>query len=835
MADIKKIVDPWDYTQEAVNNNSQNNVEIAQALFQIDLVTPLFFKQPVINEALWNQALPYQLQILDASKNYKILASFTLPITPQEFSISTPFAVTVTPTFAGIVEEHGGAPFRMISVRSSFGVTVLRPQANALSADADLNASIGSVIFAGTASAVSNVGTAVQSISNKDLNASNVFKKTTTSDIDPSNLKAFSTGFFQYHILKEFLETYAELKTSSQNNDLRLGFARYKDSSTYIVTPVRFDINQSVSSPLEITYSLVLKAWARISTDRPVNPTPALKKPASKKKLIVNALAKIEEVRQALLGSQEILLALRSDIKQVLFEPLRETALFCKDAVSTSVAVYELPANLVLDLQSSVVRAWGDVGVNINRQGVSFDPDVIFGLFDRAYTVNKALYSAQNPRATLAVYSRNVSAADPLNSVFEHPDVYHDLFRQLPLGSLTIAPSISRSINQEVQRVRQFDYPYFSQTRDNLQALADNLANALGIGSDTYDRVTGSPLKAPVRTATDADYEMLYNIQQAVDAYDLLALQARQAAINVIPPSINYVANLAAASGIQYDVPTSKFAVPFPYGATIEQLALQYLGDANRALEIVTLNGLNEPYVDETGFTLPFLSNGSNNLFFVSDATNLRVGSSVYVYSNNVPQFLCHVLSIQQQGTSWAITVDQSVSNLLVSQQAVIRAYLPNTLSSQKLVFIPSFKPAQENTLLASLPGVNNYDGLLNVGGVTLLLDNNNDIVVTNNSGTRWAFGLQVLVQSARAALSTPLGALLQHPGFGIDLGVGETTADITADDLLQAATNLFANDARFSKVLGVAVTQNGPVTRLTITLQVTGTNHTLPLAVDFV
>ena len=55
---------------------------------------------------------------------------------------------------------------------------------------------------------------------------------------------------------------------------------------------------------------------------------------------------------------------------------------------------------------------------------------------------------------------------------------------------------------------------------------------------------------------------------------------------------IEAVAGLARASGIAFTVPTSKFAVPFPYGMTLEMLAAQYLGSRDRWMEIAALNGL---------------------------------------------------------------------------------------------------------------------------------------------------------------------------------------------------------------------------------------------------
>ena len=63
-----------------------------------------------------------------------------------------------------------------------------------------------------------------------------------------------------------------------------------------------------------------------------------------------------------------------------------------------------------------------------------------------------------------------------------------------------------------------------------------------------------------------------------------------------------FVSALAATSDIAFTIPNSKIQVPVPFGLTMEQIAMRYLGDPQLWLEIATLNDLREPYIDENGF-----------------------------------------------------------------------------------------------------------------------------------------------------------------------------------------------------------------------------------------
>lgn len=836
MAKITRIADPSDYVTNAIDTNdglrsdSETGFisDVDRYLAESGSGTNLF-KNPLIHEEYWNQLFPYQFQILDASKNYSLISSYTMPIPPQSLKISMPVPVQVTPTFGGIVVEHGGAPFRNIAIRSTFGVTPLKPQAGVVT----LSASTANTILGGTLAAVNNFGAQVNNLTNTSQNNANVFTDISDGDqTSATTLAAGSTGFMQYHLLRKFFEYYITAKLDADKRSWRLGLAKYNDSAIYICELMKFDTDQNSGSPYERTYSVDLKAWGRIPVNRPVSPTGSIKTQVNKNQLISDAYTKIAQARDVLGSLPNVLLGIRGDAMRTIFEPLRETALFCMDELGFAVSIYEMPANLVLDFKSTVVNAWGDLGISISARGVSYDPNVIVGMFDRAQSLDKLAYSASSTSSSIPL--RNAQASDPLTSVFNDPITYKDFFKQVKLSVLTPPPQLINAVNQERDRVRAFNYPYFNTQRVGVQNFIDDMNNYLGLGNVTYSQNNQVPALAQQRVATQDDFDILYQLNEMVTALDLLALQARSGQFKVIPTAIDYVANLAQTSGIAYDVPTSKFAIPFPYGATLENIAEQYLGDANKALEIITLNGLVAPYIDEDGFDVLLSNNGNSNQIILSNAANLEVGQLVILSSKTVPADQRHILTIVKKGIDYLITVDgnNDLSKLTVTDQAKLHSFLPDTLNSQKLVFIPSQKQFQENPLLNNLPGVNNYDNLLNVGGVSLLLTPTNDIAINASTGTRYSFGLSNLIQAVRIALSTPKGALIQHPGYGIDLGVGKAASQTSAQALLDAVSAMFANDNRFSKVLGISVERLGPNTAINLSLQVTGTNHTLPLTI---
>ncbi len=95
--------------------------------------------------------------------------------------------------------------------------------------------------------------------------------------------------------------------------------------------------------------------------------------------------------------------------------------------------------------------------------------------------------------------------------------------------------------------------------------------------------------------------------------------------VDQTPSSLEFVAGLAQQAGIFFNIPKSKYAVPMPYGHSLERLALQYLGNANRWHEIATLNNLRDPYIDEEGFAIALLTNAVGHQIVLPNVDNLFV------------------------------------------------------------------------------------------------------------------------------------------------------------------------------------------------------------------
>jgi hypothetical protein len=789
-----------------------------------------FFPSINIQGSKWDKLYPYRLVVVELQPDgtYRIATSgnsgsnveilkegsgdlfrlnfyplenswvYHLPITPQQLSISNQFAINTSATLRGIVEEHNGTKFKLISMTGTFGVWPFR---NGASRAPEAPNSFQS-IFAGTISAFS-------SLSDKISRTVSAFK----GQVSNTSSGFSGTGYAQALLLDQFLEQYSERKKRPDWANYRLALDIPKQNQTFLVTPLVFTYSQSADSPNEYKFNLQLKAYRRIKLGGGSS-SASVSLPTN---LYRDILRGLREARGALASAYNLVRSVRSDFYAV-FNVFRETTLFVKNLSGIVPTVADLFLNIGIDS----ISAFYDSRENLEiAERVLENTDESFKrisgalrdyIKQREGDLSNLTAQLKNNPNLLSSFAMSLKT-NPATNLFGDVQKNYKFFDQFGVDSTPFSSEVRRAIDQEIDRVSLLTPQDLQNYRNTMQELAYQISNALGTGDQTFSNIYGRAApKSRLQPITIDEYDLLKKLYDVIQLMGSLILseEAQQNQKN----AYEFVKAEAQENGLVFENSQSKVRAPVPFGLTIEQIAARYLGNSERWIEIVALNNLKSPYIDEVGFERPFLSNGDGRQFNVSSDENLYVGQKIYLFSNTQPKEKRTIINIEKiDDTNFLITVDgfDNLDIFTLSNSAKMKAYLPGTVNSQDQIFIPSNLPIPDDLATRPVPATKD-DELTGLSKIDLLLADNGDLAVDAFGDLRLSYGLTNIFQALKLKFITEPGQILRFPNFGSGLRSGVSTADLDAKSVYNIISALLAQDPRFAGIEKLQITKEGAI-----------------------
>lgn len=798
----------------------------------------------------WDQLFPYRLIVVDTSKgggNVPVNGNSTLdsvtiageiipftrlgpqwvlnlPITPQQLSITDQFAISTSATLRGVLEEHNGVKFKLITAAGTFGVWPHRADIT----KPPTSPNIVQSVFGGTIEAAGSVLTQIARTINIATSNHPATKPVTKR---PEETEPSSTGYFQALALEQFFEQYAMAKKDPKNAGWRLVFDIPKQNQSFVVTPMSYTWQQSANKPLELMYNFQLKAWRRIDLKQKAKAIQSKVQPLSPG-ILQRVLAVISEARKTMSASINLIGAVRSDVDAPL-NALRQTSLFVKDLIGVAITAADLPFQLQKDYASAIKDSLNTLSSSIAT--ASSDPAVRTAL--AAIIVSTASVEGLTLKAVqggqIGQISANASAIDPANNVFSSPESNFALLDNAPVTSLTLSVAQQAAVDQVLEDARVTTVDDLRQSRALILELALQLSNSFGAGDAFYNQVYGRPAPSSrIQPMTLDEYDILANLYESLQMYDILTATT-EVDDNQKQSNMDYVAGLADIAGIEFNTTQAKILVPVPFGLNIEQIASRYLQDPQRWLEIATLNNLRDPYIDENGFQISLLSNASGRQITIGTVLNLYIGQRVIVQSSTQQPSPRRILGIDRlSDTSFLITLDGNpdLDNFVLADQAYLQAYLPGTVNSQQKIFIPSDLPVPNDPNIV-VPQSAQSDPLTGLSKVDLLLTDSGDLAVNNFGDFRFAYGMTNIIQALKIKIGTRQGTVLTHPEFGLGLKAGIMNSDLEIQDTFDSLNKLIQQDPRFDGINTLEVNLNGPTLALNMAIALAGLQGVFPVS----
>ena len=752
---------------------------------------------------------------------------FTLPITPQQLSIVDQFAINTTATMRGIVEEHNGVKFKMITASGTTGIWPTRPSHDFPDSSGYLEGALED-LFSDSINAIKKIGKSFNTLK-PSSNGKSAPKLVDPFSEENKKQEDQSTGYCQALLLQQFLEQYAMAKKNPENKGWRLVFDCPKNNESFIVTPITFSTTKNQRSPGESLFNMQFKAWKRIDLKAASEGVSGKIRPLDSN-LLRDINNSLDNARALMSASSGLIKAVRADFRKP-FDTMRRMSLLVKDFSGVALSVAELPSQIGKDISSSTKKRSKDLaqaGESLSKAGT-----LIANGFKEEDERNEGLSSTEVSAGVLGQKAADTSNISKSNKPFEEQESNYELFSVIDLDSLELTPQQRDVIDDEIEANSLISNQEIKAATLEIKDLILDLTNNLGAGDQWYSDTFGRPdPKFRATPMSIEEFELIVAMEEAVLQLNLLTSTRDFDDVKILS-ALEYVGGLADESGIPFHAGTSaKKLVPVPYNLTIQEISARYLGSPDRYNEIITLNAMRSPYIDEDGFYYSFLTNGDGRQFNIDTSSKLFVGQKIQLSSNTQPTFTRKITAIEQiTDTNYLISVDgvNDLHLLTVTDQAQIKAFLPGTVNSQNQIYIPSNESIEAESRTYDIPYLKE-DTLTSMSKVDWLLEDSGDIVINSFGEVALANGTNNLVQALKMKIKTAKGSILANPEFGLGIVPGVNVTDITVSEVLKDLKATILADSRFSAIEKLEMNILPPDLSLTIVVRLANGNGIFPI-----
>lgn len=411
---------------------------------------------------------------------------------------------------------------------------------------------------------------------------------------------------------------------------------------------------------------------------------------------------------------------------------------------------------------------------------------------------------------------------------------------QISIDSVGLTPTETSSRNDELRRVASFEEVDFRNMLDFLTQRSAIFAQEIGLGDSTVNKLLKINDRKKRRSAKVSDILEMADINQIAEFIEGLIFDKRQTQKK--PPNLLRVAQ-------NNTDPTSGFGVlniyqtmtPVPFEISFEHMAKKYLGSVQRWYELVTVNNLQSPFIDEVGTKITLITPAAANSVIVSGVVpenvspgvRINVGSLRYREESRVIE---RVVFNSDGSVVLYLSGSADLGKFVPADSAFVRVFQPGTVRKNSIIMIPSTTSAgaQGNKPTATNENIQRLSKAFQQFGVDIARDTQtNDWIIDTNGNFKLAYGVPAVQQVIKSTLRTVQGELSFHPSYGINVDIGKQYVGTTSEaaqigDLLTGSI-LRDNRIADAQIIRIASTKNSASVHLQVKIK--GLDDPIPVS----
>lgn len=427
-------------------------------------------------------------------------------------------------------------------------------------------------------------------------------------------------------------------------------------------------------------------------------------------------------------------------------------------------------------------------------------------------------------------------------NIFAIPEkfVNYSAFLQLiTLDEMNLTRQEQDVVNIGLKRVNDFDISRFQAMLVFLKEQSALTAQFVGLGDEDAAEAKGITVAPRKRTANFSDVQIMSNgidLERFVESiiYDLKQNQKK-------PPNLLTVANSNLDPDSEVSVQNnylSYFSAPFQ--GSLPAMAKRYLGDSNRWFELVTVNNLKPPFIDENGTKVFLKTSGSGNTVYIDDTIkdSIKIGNQIRIGSLKVreePRIVERIIDNKDGTLTVFLSGDKDISKFVIVDKPYIRVYKPNTVNGSSFILIPTTVDSPLKSFATPSSDIlKRLDQALLNFGVDIQRDpETDDFIIDSNGNFQFCAGVPNVRQTVSGILRTTTGELNFHDNYGIPAQVGQVYLG-SLDERAAVADGIIAaiqKDTRFTGVFPVRIEGEGVSVRLDMLVTIQGSQVPIPLS----